>query len=49
MSKTPAATNSAITLSANKDFLIAYLFHNGEGEKEMLRGDELEEVMDRFQ
>jgi len=49
MSRTPAATNSAIALSTSKDFLTAYLFHNREGEKEMLRGDELEEVMDRFQ
>jgi len=28
VSKTPAATNSAIALFASKDFLIAYLFHN---------------------
>jgi len=49
VSKTVAATNSAIALSTSKDFLTAYLFHNGEGEKEMLRGEELEEVMDRFQ
>jgi len=48
VSKTLSATNSTIALSANKDFLIAYLFHN-EGEKEILRGEELEEVMDCFQ
>jgi len=43
------ATNSAIALSVNKDLLTDYLFHNGEGKKEMLRGEELEEVMDHFQ
>ena len=46
--KTPIATNSAITLSASKDFLGQYLFHNGEGEKKMLKAEEME-VMDRFQ
>ena len=49
VAKTPKATNSAIALSASKDFLTNYLFHNGEGDKEMLKEDELEEVMDRFQ
>jgi len=49
VAKTPMATNSTIALSTSKNFLIDYLFHNGEGEKEMLRGAELEEVMDRFQ
>ena len=47
--KTPTATNSTITLSASKDFLGQYLFHNGEGEKKMLKAEEMEEVMDRFQ
>jgi len=36
-------------LSASKDFLTHYLFHNGKGEKEMLQGEEMEEVMDCFQ
>ena len=49
VAKTPTATNSAITLSASKDFLGQYLFHNGEGEKKMLKAKEMEEVMDRFQ
>ena len=49
VAKTPTATNSAITLSASKDFLGHYLFHNGEGEKKMLKPKEMEEVMDRFQ
>ena len=49
VAKTPTATNSAITLSASKDFLGHYLFHNGDGEKKMLKPEEMEEVMDRFQ
>ena len=49
VAKTPTATNSAITLSTSKDFLGHYLFHNGEGEKNMLKAKEMEEVMDRFQ
>ena len=49
VAKTPIATNSAITLSASKDFLGHYLFHNEEGEKKMLKVVEMEEVMDRFQ
>ena len=49
VAKTPTTTNSAITLSASKDFLGHYLFHNGEGEKKMLKAEEMEEVMDRFQ
>ena len=49
VAKTPTATNSAITLSASKDFLEHYLFHNGEGEKKMLKAEEMEEVMDCFQ
>ena len=49
VAKTLTSTNSAITLSANKDFLQHYLFHNGEGKKKMLKAKEMEEVMDRFQ
>ena len=33
VAKTPTATNSAITLSASKDFFGHYLFHNGEGRR----------------
>jgi hypothetical protein len=47
--KTPKALNFAIALFASKDFLMNYLFHNGEGEKEMLKGEEMEDVMDCFQ
>ena len=49
VAKTPTATNSAITLSASKDFLGHYLFHDGQGEKKMLKVEEMEEVMDCFQ
>ena len=49
VAKTPTATNSAITLSASKDFLGHYLFHDGQGEKKMLKAEEMKEVMDRFQ
>ena len=49
VAKTPTATNSAITLSVSKDFLGQYLFHNGEGEKKMLKLEKMEEVMDCFQ
>jgi len=43
------ATNSAIALLASKEFLATYLFNNGEEKKGMLQGNELHEVMDRFQ
>ena len=49
MAKIPTASNSAIVFSASKDFLTTYLFHNKEGNKEMLKGKEQEEVMDCFQ
>jgi len=48
VAKTLSATNSTIVLFASKDFLSSHLFHNGEGEKKMLKGEEMEEVMDRF-
>jgi len=38
VAKTPMATNFAIIFSTSNDFLANYLFYNGEGEKEMLRG-----------
>ena len=50
VAKTPTATNSAIALSASKDFLTNHLFHHrNSGEKEILKGKEMEEVMDCFQ
>ena len=49
VAKTPTATNSAIALFTSKDFLTNHLFHHEEGEKKILKGEEIEEVMDRFQ
>jgi len=48
ISKTLTTTNFVIALSASKDFLMNYLFHHGEGKKVMLKGKEMEEVMDCF-
>jgi len=42
VAKTSTTTNSAIALSASKDFLSNYLFYNGEEEKEILKGEEME-------
>jgi len=42
------ATNSAIALSTSKEFFPNYLFFNGEEEKEMLKGQELEDVIYHF-
>jgi len=49
VAKTPTATNSTIALSTSKDFLTNYLFYNGEEKKQMLKEEEMEEVMDHFQ
>jgi len=49
VAKTLTTTNCAIALFASKEFLRNYLFYNKEGEKEMLKGQELEEVIDSFQ
>ena len=46
--KTPTAKNSAIALAASKEFMDTFLVHAGPGPKEMLRGAELDEVMDKF-
>jgi hypothetical protein len=49
VSKTPTAKNSAIAMAASKEFLDKYLIHNGPGPKKMLRGQELEDVLDKFE
>jgi hypothetical protein len=49
VSKTPTAKNSAIAMAASKEFLDKYLIHNGPGPKKMLRGQELEDVLDMFE
>jgi hypothetical protein len=49
VSKTPTAKNSTITVAAGKEFLDKYLIHSGPGPKKMLRGQELEDVLDKFE
>jgi hypothetical protein len=49
VSKTPTAKNSAIATAASKEFLDKYLIHTGPGPKKMLRGQELEDVLDKFE
>jgi hypothetical protein len=49
VSKIPTAKNSAIAMVASKEFLDKYLIHNGLRPKKMLRGQELEDVMDKFE
>jgi hypothetical protein len=49
VSKTPIAKNSAIAMAASKEFLDKYLIHSGPGPKKMLWGQELEDVLDKFE
>jgi hypothetical protein len=49
VSKTPTAKNSAIAMATSKEFLDKYLIHTGPGPKKMLRGQELEDVLDKFE
>jgi hypothetical protein len=49
VSKTPTTKNSAIAMAASKEFLDKYLIHSGPGPKKMLRGKELEDVLDKFE
>jgi hypothetical protein len=49
VSKTPTAKNSTIAMVASKEFLDKYFIHNGLGPKKMLRGQELEDVLDKFE
>jgi hypothetical protein len=49
VSNTPTAKNSAITMAASKEFLYKYLIHTSPGPKKMLRGKELEDVLDKFE
>jgi hypothetical protein len=49
VSKTPTAKNSAIAMAASKEFLDKYLIHSGPGPKKMLWGQELEDVVDKFE
>jgi hypothetical protein len=36
-------------MAASKEFLDKYLIYNGPGPKKMLRGQELEDVLDKFE
>jgi hypothetical protein len=36
-------------MAASKEFLDKYLIHSGHGPKKMLRGQELEDVLDKFE
>jgi hypothetical protein len=49
VSKTPTAKNSAIPMAASKEFLDKYLIYTGPGPKKMLRGQELEDVLHKFE
>ena len=49
LSKTPAAKNSTIAMVANKEFLDKFLIHSGLEPKKMLRGQELKDVLDKFE
>jgi hypothetical protein len=49
VSKIPRAKNSTIAVAASKELLDKYLIHNGPGSKKMLRGQELEDVLDKFE
>jgi len=49
MSHTPWATLSAIVLVVSKNFLFKHLSNeDGEGPMEVLKGDKLHQVMDKF-
>ena len=48
VARTPSAKTSAIALAASKEFLDIFRIHYGPGPKEILRGDVLENVMDKF-
>jgi hypothetical protein len=47
--KTPIAKNSAIAMAASKELLDKYLIHTGRGPKKMLRGQELEDILNKFE
>jgi hypothetical protein len=49
VSKTPTTKNSAIAMAASKEFLDKYLIHSDPGPKKMLRDQELEDVLDKFE
>jgi hypothetical protein len=49
VAKTLTAKNSAIAMVASREFLDKYLITSGPGPKKMLQGQELEDVLDKFE
>jgi hypothetical protein len=49
VSKIPTTKNSAIAMAASKEFLDKHLIHTGPKSKKMLWGQELEDVLDKFE
>jgi hypothetical protein len=49
VSKTPTAKNSTIAITASKEFLDKYLIYSGPRPKKMLQGQELEDILDKFE
>jgi hypothetical protein len=49
VSKTPTAKKFTIAMATSKEILDKYLIHNGIGPKKMLRGQELEDILDKFE
>jgi hypothetical protein len=49
VSKTSTAKNSAIAMAASKEFLDKYFIHSCPRPKKMLWGQELEDVLDKFE
>jgi hypothetical protein len=49
VSKTPIAKYFATAMAASKEFLDKHLIHSGPGPKKMLWGQELEDVLDKFE
>jgi hypothetical protein len=49
VSKTPTTKNYAIAIATSIEFLDKYLIHSGPRPKKMLRGHELEDVLDKFE
>ena len=49
VSKPSTAKNSAIAMVASKEFLDKYFIHTSPGSKKMLQGQELEDILDKFE
>jgi hypothetical protein len=49
VSKTPTTKTSAIAMAASKEFFDKYLIHNCPRPKKMVWGQELEDVLDKFE